>query len=128
VVLSRQPHAGAEGEDGAGASLVFGVNQPAGVAGHRGAVAFVGRPGAAQGGWADQRHGRHQLLPPPHPTSPGPSPPGHRVLGAIRPHPGHGVQGLQGGDDGSRETTYSASVSTTGRAPRHSGCTAPPTR
>jgi hypothetical protein len=41
-----------------------------------GAQAFAGRLGAAQGGGADRRRGGHQLLPPPHPTSPGPSPSG----------------------------------------------------
>jgi hypothetical protein len=49
------------------------------------------------------RRGHHLLLPPPHPTSPGSGPPVLRVLGAIRPHPGHSVQGLQGRDDGSHE-------------------------
>jgi hypothetical protein len=79
------------------------VDQSTGVAGHRGAATPAGRPGAAEGGGADRCRGGHQLLSPPHPTSPGSSPPGLRILGAVRPHSGRVAQGLQGGDDGSRE-------------------------
>jgi hypothetical protein len=66
VVLPRQPRADAEGEDRAGPDHGPGMDQLAGNAGHQGAQALAGRPGAAQGGGADRRCGGHQLLPPPH--------------------------------------------------------------
>jgi hypothetical protein len=48
------------------------VDQPDGDVGHRRVQALAGRPGAAQGGRANQRCGGHQLLSTPHPTSPRP--------------------------------------------------------
>jgi hypothetical protein len=73
-------------ENRSGAGPLHGVDQKAGVAGHRGAATLVGQPEAAQGRWADRRRSRHQLLLPPHPTSLGPGPPDLQVLGAIQRH------------------------------------------
>jgi hypothetical protein len=58
-----------------GSCLVPKVDQPVGVARHRGAAGLVGRPGATEGGGVDRRRSGYKLLPPAHPAHQGSGPP-----------------------------------------------------
>jgi hypothetical protein len=87
----------------------------------------AGRPRAAQGGGADWHHGGHQLLPLPHPASPGSGPLDLRVLGQSDPTR-VAQRKLSKAEMMPMRRTSSAGGSATGSAPRQWGYTVPQTR